>query len=54
MQEAASALSTFARALDVLGRIEKALQAYTYAIELLPDTPALLRNRAGSLISRTQ
>jgi tetratricopeptide (TPR) repeat protein len=43
-------ISAYAGALDNLGRTEEALAAYSEAIELLPDTPPLLRNRAETLI----
>lgn len=48
--DAAWALSASASALDALNRTEEALSASTRAIEFLPDTPPLLRNRAESLI----
>jgi tetratricopeptide (TPR) repeat protein len=49
--DTAWALSSYASALDNLGREEEALAAYNEAIELLPDTAPLLRNRTETLIS---
>src|SRR5205814_3804670 len=48
--EAAWALSGYASALEGLGRTEEALAAYNAAIEFLPDSPPLLRNRSEILI----
>src|SRR6266568_2614144 len=44
------ALADYASALDNLGRVEDALAAYNEALTLLPDMPALYRNRAETLI----
>jgi tetratricopeptide (TPR) repeat protein len=48
--DTAWALWSYASALDNRGRTEEALAAYAEAMTLLPDTPALLRNRADVLI----
>jgi tetratricopeptide (TPR) repeat protein len=48
--DAAWALSSYASALDNLGRTEEALAAYAEALALLPNTPELLRNRSDALI----
>jgi len=44
------ALADYASALDNLGRVEDALAAYNEALTLLPDMPALYRNRAETFI----
>ncbi len=44
------AISAYASTLDNLDQTEEALAVYTEAIELLPDTSPLLRNRAETLI----
>ena len=48
--DTAWALSAYASALDNLGRTEEALAANVEAMTLLPNTPALHRNRADVLI----
>jgi tetratricopeptide (TPR) repeat protein len=47
-------LSTYANALDKLGRLHEALASYAEAISLKPDTPPLLRNRAETFIHARQ
>ncbi len=44
------ALSSLGGVLEALGRLDEAVGAYTQALDLLPDTPPLLRNRAEACI----